>query len=80
MVRRPLRRRFWVETSTAALSTALLLLTLLRRDWIEGIVRVEPDRGDGTLEWLVVATFVVLNMACSLMARREWRRAAVAAG
>ncbi len=72
------RRRFWVEAVLAFLSLTLTVVTLISREWIELIFGVDPDGGDGNLEWAIVAGFVVLTIASSALARREWLRSAVA--
>jgi hypothetical protein len=75
-MRRALRRRFWVESVAAVFSMVVFVLTLLRRDWIEVVFGVDPDRGSGALEWLIVVTSVVVTLALMAAARHEWRRAA----
>jgi hypothetical protein len=75
-MRRALRRRFWVESVAAVFSMVVFVLTLLRRDWIEVVFGVDPDRGSGALEWLIVVTSVVVTVALMAAARYEWRRAA----
>jgi hypothetical protein len=74
VVKRALRRRFWVEAALAMLSPFLVFLTVLWKDWIEIVSRVDPDRHSGVLEWVVVLTFVAAAIACSALARREWLR------
>ena len=69
------RARFWLEAVLATLTTALFILTLLSRDWIERIFHVEPDAGSGALEWLIVAVLFVVSLALIFAARTEWRRA-----
>ena len=71
---RRLRRRFWIEAVLAGTAAALLALTLITREWIELIFRVDPDRGSGAAEWLIVALTAALAVACSALARIEWRR------
>jgi hypothetical protein len=73
------RARFWLEAILAALTTGLLVLTLVSRDWIERIFHVEPDAGSGALEWLIVAVLLVISIALIVAARTEWRRARTAA-
>jgi hypothetical protein len=75
---RQLRRRFWLEVGTAAVSALALLATLLRREWIELVFHVDPDRGSGALEWLIVAVSAVAAVGCASLAPFEWRRAAPA--
>jgi hypothetical protein len=69
------RRRFWVQAGLAALASVLILLTLLWRDWIEVVFGIDPDHGDGSVEWLIVATLLAIAAALAVAARLEWRRA-----
>jgi hypothetical protein len=69
------RRRFWVESALAAVSVFLVLLTLVWKDWIEEIFGVDPDHGNGSLEWLIAVAFAAVAIAFSAGARRERRRA-----
>src|SRR2546423_929222 len=41
------RTRFWIEAGLASLTTLLLLLTLVRRDWIEAMFGIDPDNYSG---------------------------------
>jgi hypothetical protein len=74
-----IRARFWLEAVLATLTTALFILTLISRDWIERIFHVEPDAGSGALEWLIVTVLLVASLALIVAARTEWRRAQTAA-
>jgi hypothetical protein len=76
MNRRP-RRQFWIETGLAALSAALLVLTLLLPDWIEALFHFDPDRHSGSLEAAIVGGLAVTTVVSSILARREWRRSGV---
>jgi hypothetical protein len=67
--------RFWLEVGLAGFSAFLLLLTLITREWIEIIFRVDPDNGNGSLEWLIVAAALIATVTFSVLARLEWRRA-----
>jgi hypothetical protein len=73
-VKTQLRRRFWLELGSAIVSTALLVLTVLWRDWIELAFGVDPDSYSGSLEWLIVATAFAVAIAFFAIARTEWRR------
>lgn len=77
MVRKP-RARFWIEAGLAALTAILFVVTLISREWIEEIFKVDPDGGDGSLEWIIVAALSATSLSLSLLARGEWRRAAAA--
>jgi hypothetical protein len=76
---RALRRRYWVEVGLAIVTAALLVLTLITREWIEIVFGVDPDGGSGALEWAIVAGLAVLTFASTFAARREWVRAAPSA-
>jgi hypothetical protein len=65
---------FWVEAILAPMTGALGLLTLVWQEWIEAIFRVDPDGGDGSLEWAIVAVLFAATLTLMLMARAEWRR------
>ena len=70
-----LPRRFWLELGLAGFSAVLLLLTLVTREWIELVFRVDPDHGNGSLEWLVVLAALACTVTFSVLARLEWQRA-----
>jgi hypothetical protein len=50
-----LRFRFWLEGVLGSITGILGTVSLVRRDWIEGVSGVDPDHGNGTAEWLIVA-------------------------
>jgi hypothetical protein len=64
------RRRLEVELTLGALSGALFALTLVWPDWIEVVFRVDPDGGNGALEFLVAGTFLALSLVAGRLARR----------
>jgi hypothetical protein len=63
--------RFRVQVGLAAASVALLLLTLVWRDWIEIVFRVDPDQGSGSLEWILVGVFAAAALLLSAVAGRH---------
>lgn len=67
--------RFWAEAVLAGLSAFLFLLTLVWRDWIEGVFGFDPDHHNGSLEWLIVAFMLVAALSFGALARSHWRRA-----
>jgi hypothetical protein len=73
-MRNRLRRRFWLETSLALVSSSVFILTVVHRDWIESVFGIDPDQGNGTLEWLIVGTVLVVSLALFTLASHEWRR------
>jgi apolipoprotein N-acyltransferase len=70
-----MRPRFWIEAGLAVASVLLLVVTLISREWIEVVFGVDPDHGNGSLEWLIVGIMAVVALAFSIIARVEWRRA-----
>jgi hypothetical protein len=71
---RSMRRRFYAESGLSAASLILLILTLANHEWIEAVFGVDPDQGNGSLEWLVVAVLTVVTVVGAVSARVEWRR------
>ncbi len=69
-----LRPRFWVESAMSATSFVFALLTLLWKDWIELIFRVDPDNHSGSLEMTIVLVAIAITIAAGILARVEWRR------
>ncbi len=75
MARKP-RRAFWIEVAGAVISSALFLLTLLSQEWIEVVFGVDPDHGNGSLEWVLVVSSALLTITLVVLARLEWRKTA----
>ncbi|MGH9057144.1 MAG: ABC transporter permease [Acidimicrobiales bacterium] len=72
---RNLRWWFWIESATALLTTVVGLVTLLWHDWIELVLGVDPDHGNGSIEvWFVVAMFSV-SACCGAITFRMLRAA-----
>ena len=74
-MRNALRRRFWLETAMAIVTSILFVITLVQRDWIEIVFGVDPDNRNGTLEWLIVGVLLVVTITLFTLASFEWRRA-----
>jgi hypothetical protein len=74
-----IRRRFWIEFGLAASSGLLLVLTLVRGDWIESLFGVDPDGANGSFEWALGIALVLATVTFSLVARLEWVQASHAA-
>ena len=66
--------RFWIEASLSAANGLLLLLTLFWKDWIEALTGLDPDHHNGSLEWGIAATLLVLTLFFAQLARLEWRQ------
>jgi hypothetical protein len=69
-----MRRHFGAETGLAGTSLLLLLATLAWSEWIEFVFRVDPDRGNGSLEWLIVALLALATALFSARARTQWKQ------
>lgn len=66
--------RIWVEVALGFMSATCLALTILCHDWMETLVGLAPDGGDGSAEWgltLSCATIAVLMFG---FAGRTWRK------
>ena len=64
------RLRLWLEVSIAGFGTAMLVLTLVWPDWIEGTFAVNPDEHSGSLEQMAVVVLLAAATLCSMSARR----------
>jgi hypothetical protein len=73
-----LRRRFWIEIVLGSATGVLAIVTLVWHDWIEIIFGVDPDKGSGSAEWLVVAVLMIATVTLAFAARLEWHRARLA--
>jgi hypothetical protein len=69
-----LTRRFWTLAGLTFASALLLVMTLVWKEWIELIFRVDPDHGNGVAEWLIVALTGAATVIFAVSARIEWRR------
>ena len=71
---------FWIEAVVSGLGTFLGLLTIVWRDWLEGLVGVDPDHGNGSAEWIAVAALLAIGTIAGILARRRWRHVRAFAG
>jgi hypothetical protein len=67
-------RRLCLKLAVSLLSAGLALLTLAWPDWLELLLRVDPDGGNGAVEWSIVALFALVTLIGLALAHREWRR------
>lgn len=77
-MRNSLRPRFYPETILGIISGIMFVVTLLNRAWIETAFNVDPDLGQGWVEWAIVGGLLVVTLVLAALARYEWRRAAAA--
>jgi hypothetical protein len=68
------RKRFWFEVATSALALTIFVATVFWPDWIELCFGVDPDGGDGSAEWVVVAISAAFTIVAFTIASKEWRR------
>jgi hypothetical protein len=55
------------------------VVTLFSRDWIENLFHVDPDHGQGWVEWLIVIALALVTIGLGTLAHTEWRRASARA-
>jgi len=60
----------------ACLSGLLCVVTLMWRDWIEVVFRVDPDHHNGSLEWLIVLALLGASISLGGLAVKEFRKPA----
>jgi hypothetical protein len=62
-----------IEIVLAALLGMTTILTAVWPNWIEGLFGFDPDGGNGTTEWWIVAALAVGTIAIAALARRDLR-------
>ncbi len=63
--------RWSVEYALAGVFVVLAVVTAVVPDWIEVVFGVEPDGGNGSLEWLLVLGLALLAVVAGALARRD---------
>ncbi|AZS37417.1 hypothetical protein CVS47_02053 [Microbacterium lemovicicum] len=72
---RSLTIRIIVQFALAALFLAVAVVTVIEPEWIEVVFGIDPDRGSGALEWVIVLALGVLAVvAAGFGARTVIRR------
>jgi len=74
-----LRSRFWLQSICGSVTGIVAVITLFWHDWIEAVFNIHPDSGNGSAEWLIVLVLLLATVTLASGARREWRRAELAA-
>jgi len=74
-----LRRRFWLQSICGSVTGIVAVITLFWHDWIEAVFKIHRDSGNGSAEWLIVLVLLLATVTLASGARREWRRAELAA-
>ena len=72
---RGLRIRFWAESVLASVTGILAVVTIFWQEWIEAVFGVDPDHGNGSVEWSFVAVLGLAAAVLAACARIEWRLA-----
>lgn len=67
--------RFWIEASLSSMSALLFIIALALPDWLEFAFHIEPDAGNGALEWAIAILTSIVSLVCFAFSRREWIRA-----
>jgi hypothetical protein len=67
-------RTLELERALAFGSGLLFVVTLIWKDWIELVFHVDPDRGNGALEWAITLAFAALTVVFATLGRRAQRR------
>ena len=62
--------RMIVEFVLAGIFVLLAIVTAVNPQWIETVFGIDPDRGSGALEWIVVASFGVLALVAAGLGTR----------
>ena len=70
----PSKLRVGCESVLSIACASLALLSTVWPDWIEALTGLDPDQGDGAVEWGLVAGFALAALVSGLMARQHWRR------
>ena len=68
------RRRVRLEVGLVILSVLLFFATLLWPECIEIVFGVDPDFGNGSLEWLIMELTAISSGVAIFLARADWRR------
>lgn len=68
------RTLYRVESTIAVICAALAFLSALWPDWIESLIGLAPDGGDGSAEWGVVVAFGLASLVSGVLARLQRRR------
>jgi hypothetical protein len=69
----PSKLRARLEMVVASCAGILGVLTIFWHDW-------DPDHHNGSVEWIIVVVLLAISVGIGLLARRDWKLAAVTAG
>jgi hypothetical protein len=60
-----------IEIVLSVLLGTATIVTALWPTWIEGLFGFDPDGGNGTAEWWIVAMLAAITAAAAALARRD---------
>lgn len=60
--------RLSIELAVSVLSAGMALFTLAWPEWVELLLHVDPDGGNGAVEWAIVGLFAVVTLVCLALA------------
>jgi hypothetical protein len=66
--------RFALEAGASLMTGLLAVVTTVWPDWIELVLRVDPDHHSGVAEWAIVAALACISLTLAVSARFAWRR------
>ncbi|MDT4983214.1 MAG: hypothetical protein QOF95_704 [Pseudonocardiales bacterium] len=61
------RKRFRAEVCAGVATAIATVLTLVVPEWIEVVFGVDPDHGDGSLEWVVATCFALATLGLATL-------------
>jgi hypothetical protein len=64
---------FWLGALVGVVAIGLAAITPVWPEWIEVTLGVDPDRGFGTAEWLVVALLFAVGSSLVCVSTLGWR-------
>lgn len=62
-----------IEIVLSALLGTATIVTAVWPTWLEDLLGFDPDGGNGTAEWTIVAVLAVITVAVAVLARRDLR-------
>ena len=68
----PRSRRVRFELALSVASLALAVLALAWPDWLEAF-GIDPDHGNGAVEWAIPVVLALVAAASGFLAHRHWR-------
>jgi len=74
------KSRPYIEFTIGLLCSTFAFVTACWPDWVELIFGVDPDDGNGALEWGIVALLAATSVVLVFLARHEWKRLVTATG